>query len=96
MLHYREWFKERTVQMIMSPNAMSVAQLSRGAGVSEQTLYNWRVRFRHQRDAVYKTAQQGSPQRWSGKTRNWNPVEEVWLNPPAGHQAAKELDLKAA
>jgi transposase-like protein len=31
--------------MMMPPNAMSVAQVSRETGVSEQTLYNWRNRF---------------------------------------------------
>ncbi len=40
-----------------------------------------------QREAVYETARQQNPERWSGKTRNWNPVEEVWLNPPKEHQA---------
>jgi len=49
-----------------------------------------------QRKAVYERARQQNPQRWSGKTRNWNPVEEVWLNPPKEHQAAKEQESKAA
>lgn len=34
------------------------------------------------REAVYKSAKQKNPQRWSGQTRNWSPVTEVWLNPP--------------
>jgi len=33
------------------------------------------------RDEVYKKARTKNPVRWSGKTRNWSPVEEVWLNP---------------
>lgn len=49
-----------------------------------------------QRKAVYERARQQNPQRWSGKTRNWNPVEEVWLNPPKEHQAEKEQESKAA
>jgi putative transposase len=49
-----------------------------------------------QRRAVYKSARLKNPQRWSGKTRNWNPVEEVWLNPPKKHQAEKEQEPKAA
>jgi DNA replication protein DnaC len=48
MLQYSEGFRERAVQMMMAPNAMSVAQVSRDTGVSEQTLYNWRNRLRHQ------------------------------------------------
>ena len=49
-----------------------------------------------QRRAVYEVARQRNPERWSGDTRNWNPVTEVWLNPPKEHQAKKEQDLKAA
>jgi transposase InsO family protein len=40
------------------------------------------------RKEVYETAKKQNPGRWSGKTRNWEPVTEVWLNPP------KELNAK--
>ena len=33
------------------------------------------------RDKVYKEAKRKNPIRWSRQTRNWLPVEEVWLNP---------------
>ena len=33
------------------------------------------------RDQVYQTARANYPQRWSGKTRNWEPIKEVLLNP---------------
>jgi len=49
-----------------------------------------------QRAAVYEAAKQRNPGRWSGGSRNWNPVAEVWLNPPKEHQVEKSLDLKAA
>jgi len=49
-----------------------------------------------QRDAVYEAARQRNPERWSGNTRNWNPVTEVWLNPPKENQAEKLQDLKVA
>jgi len=48
------------------------------------------------RDAVYKAARHRHPERWSGETRNWSPVAEVWLNPPKERQAAKGRNLKAA
>lgn len=48
------------------------------------------------REAVYEAARKRTPQRWSGKTRNWEPVAEVWLNPPKEHQADKDKKLKAA
>ena len=49
-----------------------------------------------QRDAVYEAARERNPERWSGKTRNWNPVTEVWLNPPKENQVEKPQDLKVA
>jgi putative transposase len=33
------------------------------------------------RTAVYKQAQHQHPRRWSGPTRNWSPITEVFLNP---------------
>lgn len=49
-----------------------------------------------QREAVYAAARQRNPARWSGKTRNWNPVTEVWLNPPKENQADRGQNSKAA
>jgi transposase InsO family protein len=34
------------------------------------------------RSQVYEEAKSRRPDRWSGKTRNWEPVGEVWLNGP--------------
>ena len=34
------------------------------------------------REAVYQAAKQRNPRRWSGKTRDWSPIEVVELNPP--------------
>ena len=48
------------------------------------------------RRAVYESARQQRPGRWSGRTRNWDPVKEVWLNLPKEHQADKEDKPKAA
>lgn len=36
-----------------------------------------------QRHGVYQQAQARHPERWSGSTRNWQPITEVWLNPSA-------------
>ncbi|MCU7880967.1 MAG: hypothetical protein KZQ60_10820 [Candidatus Thiodiazotropha sp. (ex Lucinoma aequizonata)] len=33
------------------------------------------------RKAVYDTAKQRNPERWSRRTRNRTPVGEIWLNP---------------
>lgn len=34
------------------------------------------------RHRVYQLAKQKQPNRWSGESRNWQPVQEVWLNCP--------------
>ena len=34
-----------------------------------------------QRHALYQAARRQHPTRWSGDTRNWNHIREVWLNP---------------
>lgn len=33
------------------------------------------------RSVVYEKAKRRNPRRWSGKTRNWTPITEVFLNP---------------
>lgn len=46
------------------------------------------------RKRLYETAKQARPERWSGDTRNWAPINEVWLNPPKDLQSgstAKKL-----
>lgn len=43
------------------------------------------------RKEVYETAKAANPKRWSGRTRNWDLPEEVWLNPEK-----ESSDLKAA
>lgn len=53
---------------------------------------------RHQ---VYQLARAARPERWSGRTRNWQPVRSVWLNPERpeagrrGHGAADALPHEA-
>jgi transposase InsO family protein len=42
-----------------------------------------------QRHAIYQAAKEAHPNRWSGPTRNWNPVGDVWLNPD--NDASKTL-----
>ena len=45
-MNYSEGFREAAVKKMLEPGARGVAELSRELGVSEQTLYNWRNRFR--------------------------------------------------
>jgi len=48
------------------------------------------------RKAVYEAAKERNPERWSGKIRDWNPVTEVWLNPPKEVRAEEQRLLEAA
>jgi transposase InsO family protein len=45
------------------------------------------------REQVYEMAKQRCPERWSGRTRNWQLKDEVWLNP---ERAAPEITKLAA
>jgi transposase len=78
MPQYSEGFRERAVQMMMPPNAMSVAQVSRETGVSEQTLYNWRNRIRHEGRAV--PADSKNPENWGGENKLAVVIETAALN----------------
>ena len=54
-----------------------------------------------QRHRVYQLARAAHPERWSGKTRNWQPIGSVWLNPErpdagrGGHGSADALSHEA-
>ena len=48
------------------------------------------------RQAVYEAAKERNPRRWSGEIRDWNPVTEVWLNPPKEIRAEEQKLLKVA
>lgn len=50
-----------------------VTPASKHEGVDIEILKN--------RNEIYKNAKQKNPARWSGKTRNWDPVMKVKLNP---------------
>lgn len=78
MPRYSQGFQERAVQMMMPPNARSVAEVSRETGVSEQTLYNWRNRVRNQGIAV--PADPKNPDQWSGESKLGVVIETAALN----------------
>ena len=42
------------------------------------------------REQVYKEAKLRNPNRWSGKLRNWQPVQEVYLNPEKQQEKKKD------
>jgi transposase InsO family protein len=48
------------------------------------------------RRRVYQKAKRQRPDRWSGRIRNWDPIEEVWLNCPKDAEASLSKLSKAA
>ena len=78
MPQYSEEFKDQAVSKMMPPNAMSVAQVSRDIGVPEQTLYNWRNRYRQKGRCV--PADPKNPEHWNGETKLSVVIETAAMN----------------
>ncbi len=78
MPRYTEEFKEKIVQKMMSPNAMSVADVGQETGISVATLYNWRNTFRNEGKAV--PADPSNPENWSGENKLAVVIESSALN----------------
>ncbi len=49
-----------------------------------------------QRKAVYGAARKRNPRRWSGSTRNWDRIDNVWLNPPKEIRSEEQKVAMAA
>ena len=67
--YFANWYNDEHLHSairFVTPNA-------RHSGSDRKTLAN--------RAILYATARAQNPQRWSGKTRNWQPAGPVWLNP---------------
>ncbi len=78
MPKYSEEFKEKIVQKMMPPNAISILQIGRETGVSEPTLYSWRNKVRGKGKAV--PADPSNPERWSGQDKLSVVIETAPLN----------------
>ena len=65
-----------------------VTPQQRHAGLDKSMLKN--------REVVYASARQANPNRWSGPTRNWNPIVEVHLNPTTAPNKESKRTQKAA
>ena len=48
------------------------------------------------RHRVYQKAKQRRQDRWSGSTRNWDPIKEVWLNCPKEVETCASVLSEAA
>jgi putative transposase len=65
-----------------------VTPQQRHAGLDKSMLKN--------REVVYAAARKSNPNRWSGSTRNWYPIDEVHLNPITAPRKEAATTLKAA
>ena len=61
-----------------------VSPSMRHAGLDRETLAN--------RGLLHANARAQKPERWSGKTRNWQPAGPVWLNPERNTSAPEIRD----
>jgi len=57
--------------------------------------YGREVQILEKRQRVYQEARNSFPTRWSGRTRNWEPVQQVILNPEKTLET-KNLNLNQA
>ncbi|MBT5230901.1 MAG: transposase [Methylococcales bacterium] len=78
MPSYSEEFKQKVVQKMMPPNASSVAQVQRDTGISVQTLYTWRNKYRQEGKVV--PADSSNPDNWSGSDKLAVIIETAALN----------------
>ena len=81
MPRYTEEFKEKILQKMMAPNALSVAEVSREVNISTATLYHWRNQSRNEGNAV--PADPSNPENWSGENKLGVIIESASLNAQA-------------
>jgi transposase len=62
---YAENFKKAMVQKLLLPGGPSVLSLSRETGVSEQSLYNWKVKYQNRGSG----GSQRSPRQWTNEDK---------------------------
>jgi putative transposase len=77
---FANWYNDEHLHSairFVTPNA-------RHRGADRKTLAN--------RDILYTSARARNPQRWSGKTRNWQPAGPVWLNPETENSTSEIRD----
>lgn len=91
MPKYTHAFKEQVVRKMMPPGAQSVAQISRDTGVCEQTLYNWRNRYRREGKVV--PADPSNPEKWSGADKLAVIIETASMNEQALSEYCRKKGL---
>ena len=91
LLHARRWVTDLVHWYNLEHRHSAirfVTPTQRHAGLDKSMLKN--------REVVYAAARQANPSRWSGSTRNWDPIDEVHLNPHNATLKEPHATLKTA
>ena len=67
MAHYSAERKEAVLKKLLPPYNMSVPALAKEEGISDQTLYNWRIKIKQQGQPV--PGNKPTPEQWSSEAK---------------------------
>jgi transposase InsO family protein len=91
LLHARRWVTELVHWYNLEHRHSAIRFVTpqqRHTGLDKSMLKN--------REVVYAAARTANPNRWSGSTRNWNPIDAVHLNPTTAPNKESKTTLKVA
>lgn len=66
-MDFTEGFKKAMVEKLLTPGGKGITELCKEIGVSHQTLYNWRDKYKNVKD--FSNIKAMSPRRWNMKDR---------------------------
>lgn len=78
MSHYSEERKQQILSKLLPPSSMTVAEVARTEGISEQTLYNWRNKAKQQGRPV--PGNKPTSEQWSAEAKLATVIETAPLN----------------
>ena len=85
MPRYSEERKQQILNKLLPPSNMTVAEVARTEGISEQTLYNWREKAKQQGRPV--PGSKPTSEQWSAEAKLATVIETASINklgnPPA-------------
>ena len=78
MPHYSDERKQQILSKLLPPSNMSVAEVARTEGISEQTLYNWQNKAKQQGRPV--PGNKPTSEQWSAEAKLATVIETAPLN----------------
>lgn len=76
-MEFTEGFKKAMVEKLLTPGGKGITELSKENGVSHQTLYNWRDKYKNVKE--FGPIKAISPRRWKIKDRYTAVLESAGL-----------------